>query len=138
MLSGETSVSGKFSVRVEAFFEAAHNLRSYHGTPEPLHGHSYKVEAELASVGGGVDGEAIAVDFVRAKEELETLAHRLDYGYLNEIDPFTLLNPSAENIARWFFDQLSATLASQNAQVRSIVVWEGRFNSVTYSAEEQR
>ena len=54
-------MSGSFAVRVEAFFEAAHNLRSYHGSPEPLHGHSYKVEAELAASGGGVDGEAIAV-----------------------------------------------------------------------------
>ncbi|MGZ7078042.1 MAG: 6-carboxytetrahydropterin synthase, partial [Thermoanaerobaculia bacterium] len=34
-------------MRVEARFEAAHFLREYRGISEPLHGHSYKVEAEL-------------------------------------------------------------------------------------------
>ena len=55
--------AGEFVVRVEARFEAAHFLREYRGISEPLHGHSYKVEAELAARGGGVDGDAIAVDF---------------------------------------------------------------------------
>ena len=40
----------KFSVRVEARFEAAHFLREYRGISEPLHGHSYKVEADLAGI----------------------------------------------------------------------------------------
>ena len=36
---------GSYSVRVEARFESAHYLREYRGISEPLHGHSYKVEA---------------------------------------------------------------------------------------------
>ncbi len=62
---------GKFSVRVEARFEAAHYLREYRGISEPLHGHSYKVEADLIARGGGLDQDAIAVDFVSAKRKLE-------------------------------------------------------------------
>src|SRR5205807_8409999 len=77
--------AGEFVVRVEARFEAAHFLREYRGTSEPLHGHSYKVEAELAGRGGGVDGDAIAVDFVSAKRKLEALAKRLDYGCINDV-----------------------------------------------------
>ena len=49
---------GSYSVRVEARFESAHYLREYRGISEPLHGHSYKVEADLAARGGGVDGDA--------------------------------------------------------------------------------
>ena len=45
----------KYTVRVEARFESAHYLREYRGISEPLHGHSYKVEADLAARGGGVD-----------------------------------------------------------------------------------
>jgi len=124
--------AGEFVVRVEARFEAAHFLREYRGISEPLHGHSYKVEAELAARGGGVDGDAIAVDFVSAKRKLEALAKRLDYGCINDVAPFTDINPSAENIARWFHGELAAAVADENAVVRAVTVWEGPVNSVTF------
>jgi len=123
-----------FSVRVEARFEAAHYLREYRGISEPLHGHSYKVEAELAASGGGVDNDAIAVDFVSAKRSLEALAKRLDYGCINDIAPFTQINPSAENIAEWFHGQLSSAVAGEGAVVTAVTVWEGPVNSVTFRA----
>jgi 6-pyruvoyltetrahydropterin/6-carboxytetrahydropterin synthase len=128
----EVSVRGSYSVRVEARFEAAHFLREYRGISEPLHGHSYKVEAELAARGGGVDGDAIAVDFVSAKRKLEALAKRLDYGCINDVAPFTTINPSAENIAAWFHRELSAAVADENALVASVTIWEGPVNSVTF------
>src|SRR5689334_1741824 len=99
---------GRYTVRVEARFEAAHFLREYRGISEPLHGHSYKVEADLEGSGGGIDGDAIAVDFVSAKRKLEALAKRLDYGCINDIAPFTEVNPSAENIAAWFAEELQS------------------------------
>lgn len=128
-------VQGTFTVRVEARFEAAHFLREYRGISEPLHGHSYKVEADLASRSGGVDGDAIAVDFVSAKRKLEALAKRLDYGCINDVVPFTEINPSAENIAAWFHSELSAAVADENAQVLAITIWEGPVNSVTFNPQ---
>jgi len=126
---------GTFSVRVEARFEAAHFLREYRGISEPLHGHSYKVEATLAARGGGVDGDAIAVDFVGARRKLEALAKRLDYGCINDVAPFTEINPSAENIAAWFHRELSAAVADENAVVTAVTIWEGPVNSVTFVPE---
>ena len=121
-----------FVVRVEARFEAAHYLREYRGISEPLHGHSYKVEAELAAVGGGVDQDAIAVDFVSAKRKLETLAKKLDYGCINDVAPFDTINPSAENIAQWFATELGAAVADEHARVIAVTIWEGPVNSVRY------
>jgi 6-pyruvoyltetrahydropterin/6-carboxytetrahydropterin synthase len=129
---GRLSHTGEFVVRVEARFEAAHYLREYRGISEPLHGHSYKVEADLAARGGGVDADAIAVDFVSARRKLEALAKRLDYGCINDIAPFTEVNPSAENIAQWFHRELSAAVAGENAVVRAVTIWEGPVNSVTF------
>ena len=123
---------GKFSVRVEARFEAAHFLREYRGISEPLHGHSYKVEADLIGRGGGLDEDAIAVDFVSAKRKLEVLAKKLDYGCINDIPPFNEINPSAENIAEWFARELQRAVDDENALVTSITVWEGPVNSVTF------
>ncbi|HEY5610909.1 MAG TPA: 6-carboxytetrahydropterin synthase [Thermoanaerobaculia bacterium] len=130
-------MTGTFSIRIEARFEAAHYLRAYRGIQEPLHGHSYKVEAELAGRKGGLDQDAIAVDFVAAKRELETLAKRLDYGCINDVPPFTELNPSAENIAKWFHDELSLAMAKERAVVTKVVLWEGPSNSVTYIPEKK-
>jgi 6-pyruvoyltetrahydropterin/6-carboxytetrahydropterin synthase len=125
-------MSGSHSVRVEARFEAAHYLREYRGISEPLHGHSYKVEADLEGLGGGLDQDAIAVDFVSAKRKLETLARRLDYTCINDVAPFDRLNPSAENIAEWFAAELQRELESEAARVVALTVWEGPVNSVTY------
>jgi 6-pyruvoyltetrahydropterin/6-carboxytetrahydropterin synthase len=125
-------MAGKFTVRVEARFEAAHFLREYRGISEPLHGHSYKVEAELEGDGGGLDGDAIAVDFVSARIKLEALAKRLDYGCINEVAPFDSINPSAENIAEWFATELGSAVSDENALVVAVTIWEGPVNSVTF------
>ncbi|HEV8658235.1 MAG TPA: 6-carboxytetrahydropterin synthase [Thermoanaerobaculia bacterium] len=143
--SGEGSVSSEargagegradtrhYSVRVEARFEAAHYLREYRGISEPLHGHSYKVEADLASRDGGIDSDAIAVDFVSAKRKLEMLAKKLDYGCINDVPPFNEINPSAENIAAWFHRELTSAVADENAIVTSVTIWEGPVNSVKF------
>jgi 6-pyruvoyltetrahydropterin/6-carboxytetrahydropterin synthase len=124
--------ANRYVVRVEARFESAHYLREYRGITEPLHGHSYKVEAELAARGGGVDGDAIAVDFVSARRKLEVLAKKLDYGCINDVAPFDKVNPSAENIAEWFHRELSAAVADENALVVAVTIWEGPVNSVRY------
>jgi len=93
------------------------------------------VEADLAASSGGVDSDAIAVDFVSAKQKLETLAKKLDYGCINDVPPFDRINPSAENIAQWFHRQLSEAVASEKAVVVAITVWEGPVNSVTFRPE---
>lgn len=124
---------GKYSIRIEARFEAAHFLRSYRGIAEPLHGHSYKVEAVLSGAEAALDQDAIAVDFVSSKRELERLAKKLDYGCINDVSPFTELNPSAENIAEWFWKELSSVVSRENATVDSVTVWEGPVNAATYT-----
>ena len=121
-----------FTVRVSARFEAAHFLREYRGISEPLHGHSYKVEADLAARAGGVDSDAIAVDFVSARHKLEALAKTLDYGCINDVPPFDRINPSAENIAEWFARELGAAVAGEDAIVQAVTIWEGPVNSVTF------
>jgi 6-pyruvoyltetrahydropterin/6-carboxytetrahydropterin synthase len=128
-------VDGKFSIRIEARFESAHFLRTYRGVAEPLHGHSYRVEAVLSAAGRGVDQDAIAVDFVTSKAALERLAKRLDYACINDIEPFTEMNPSAENIAEWFWREMSAMVMAEGAKVDSVTVWEGPFNAATFEPD---
>lgn len=123
---------GSFAVRVEARFESAHFLRSYRGVTEPLHGHSYRVEVELRKSDRGLDGDELAVDFIAARDTVRELAGRLDYGCINEIAPFTELNPTAENVAKWFADELAARGDALGGEVVEVRLWEGPENSVVY------
>jgi 6-pyruvoyltetrahydropterin/6-carboxytetrahydropterin synthase len=104
-------------------------LRAYAASPSRC-GH-YKV-GDLAARRGGVDSDAIAVDFVSARRKLEALAKRLDYGCINDVPPFDEINPSAENIAEWFADQLGEAVAGEDAVVQAVTIWEGPVNSVTF------
>ena len=121
-----------FYIRVEARFEAAHNLRAYHGSPEPLHGHSWKVEAKFLCK--KLNHEDFGIDYVHAEQAIRELAARLDHKYINDIPPFDAINPTSENIARWFYEELSKPEVRQDSMLDEIVVWEGPFASVTYRA----
>lgn len=121
----------KFVIRVEARFEAAHNLREYYGKPEPLHGHSWKVEVKIESP--KLDKEAISVDYVKVKNALEALAKQLDYHYINEVTPFDKINPSSENIAKWFHDGMNQKKLLGKSKIQEVILWEGPFNYVSYS-----
>jgi 6-pyruvoyltetrahydropterin/6-carboxytetrahydropterin synthase len=127
----------RYVVKIQARFESAHFLRNYRGISEPLHGHSYLVEAELSAPDGGLDGDDLAIDFVASKRELERLAKSLDYGCINDVPPFDEINPSAENIARWFQSELTGALKSEGAVVHAVTIWEGPTNSVRYEARSE-
>lgn len=124
----------KFVVCVESRFEAAHNLREYYGAPEPLHGHSWKVEVKIAST--ELDHESISVDYVRMKKALDALSKKLDYTYINEVPPFDKINPSSENIAKWFYDGMNQPGLLGKAKLEEVILWEGLSNSVTYRVPE--
>ncbi len=123
---------GKFVIRVESRFEAAHNLREYYGKPEPLHGHSWKVEVKIES--SELDQESISVDYLKVKKGLDACAKKLDYTYINEVPPFDKINPSSENIAKWFYENLNQKKLLGKSKLQEVVLWEGLFNSVTYSS----
>ncbi len=121
-----------YEVSVEETFAAAHNLRGYKGKCENLHGHNYKVRVTLA--GTEVDSVGLLYDFVHLKQVIQSVIRALDHKYLNELSPFDVLNPSAENIARYIYDQTVKQLkqASNGAAVSSITVWESDLTAATY------
>jgi 6-pyruvoyltetrahydropterin/6-carboxytetrahydropterin synthase len=119
-----------YRVTVSARFEAAHNLIDYEGGPEPLHGHSYLVEAVLEA--DKLQQYDVAVDFVPAKKALQAVAKEFDYGYVNDHPDFRGRNTSAENVARYFAERLESSGALGSARVTEIVVWEGPENRAAY------
>lgn len=117
-----------YLLRVRTRFEAAHHLTSYRGRPEPVHGHSWQVEAALAAE--ALDEEGIAFDFVAVKRALDELAARFDHRDVNAVAPFDELSPTTERIAEWFHRQLAERLPG--AGLVEVTVWEGADASATY------
>lgn len=121
-----------YVVSVEAHYDSAHFLRNYHGKCEKLHGHRYVVEAALATE--ELDESGLAFDFVEIKRELRALANHLDHENINELEPFTEIEPSAENQARWFYDELKRRLPERMAEALLYTrVWETPTQWAQYS-----
>jgi 6-pyruvoyltetrahydropterin/6-carboxytetrahydropterin synthase len=121
-----------YEVSVDETFAAAHNLRGYKGKCEDLHGHNYKVRVTLA--GKEVDSVGLLYDFVHLKQVIQSVIRSLDHKYLNELSPFDVVNPSAENIAKYIYDQTAKQLhqTPNGAGVSSITVWETDVTAATY------
>ena len=129
-----------YELLVRSRFEAAHHLTAYRGKPEPVHGHSWRVEARISSPDLGPEG--YAVDFVEIQARLETLAARFRHGDINTVPPFDRTSPTTERLAEWFHGELSTWLASHRsvggaagARVASVTVWEGPDCSATFLGE---
>lgn len=121
-----------YVVTARAHYDSAHFLRNYHGKCERLHGHRYVVEAALATE--ELDDSGLAFDFVEIKRHLRALADRLDHDNLNDLEPFTEIEPSAENQARYFYDELKARLPEAMADALLYTrVWETPTQWAQYS-----
>ena len=117
-----------YLLRVRESFEAAHHLTSYRGAAEPVHGHTWTVEALLEAE--ELDAEGIGFDFVEARRALRELAGRLDHRDVNAVPPFDRESPTTERLAAWFYRELARALPV--AALGEVTVWEGPACSATY------
>ena len=123
-----------FEVSVEKTFAAGHALRGYKGKCENVHGHNYKVRVTLT--GAQLDSTGLLYDFVEVKRRMDAIIERLDHRFINDIAPFDQLNPSAENLARYFYQELDQALREAAAQVPvrigEVRVWETDTTTAAY------
>ena len=69
------------------------------------------------------------------KHVLRDLIGGVDHKFLNDQAPFDTINPSAENMAKFFYDEASQRMSqTPNApRITSITVWETDETSATYT-----
>jgi 6-pyruvoyltetrahydropterin/6-carboxytetrahydropterin synthase len=122
-----------FQVSVEETFSSGHALRGYKGKCENPHGHNYRVQITLE--GPQLDHIGLLIDFTHLKEAMRSVIKRLDHQYLNDLEPFTTVNPSAENMAKYFYDEVSRKLKDlpPSAKVIDVIVWETDTSMAKYS-----
>lgn len=119
-----------YELVIESKFSAAHQLRGYQGKCEKLHGHNWRVA--VAVTAERLDDQGIAIDFHDLKKALREVLDQLEHTFLNDIFPFTQINPSSENLAKWIFDTMAKKIDDGNLQVSSVTVWESDTASASY------
>ena len=122
-----------FEVTVEAGFSSGHYLRNYRGKCENPHGHNYRVFVTL--VGSQLDDAGLLLDFKLLKQVMRPAVDYLDHQMINDLKPFDEINPSAENLARYFFEQTAQQLTemtSGRVRVKDCTLFETDTSSAKY------
>jgi 6-pyruvoyltetrahydropterin/6-carboxytetrahydropterin synthase len=119
-----------YEMTIETGFSGAHVLRGYAGKCGRLHGHNWKVAVTVAAE--RLDEVGMGLDFSRLKDETRAVLAQVDHTHLNEVFPFTELNPTAENIARWVWEMLEKRLEDRAVAVTRVRVWESESASATF------
>ena len=118
-----------FSITSSREFAAAHQLRLYDGSWEPLHGHNWKVEVAVSAA--QLDAIGVVMDFHELERLLDVVLAPARNRNLNDLEPFRSMNPSAENVALHVGRSLAGALPAGVSLVH-VRVWETENNCAVY------
>ncbi len=111
---------GIYTVGVRAEFSAAH----YHGGAAEncrrIHGHNYRVEAELTTP---ILNHGMVIDFGEVRKNLDRALAGWDHRALNEVGDFSEEEPTTEVISKLLYRRLANSLSGP-AILRRVTVWE--------------
>lgn len=135
-----------YILKTDAAFDSAHFLSGYEGKCSNIHGHRWvvAVEVESESLENSGTNRGMIVDFKQLKASLKVVTEEFDHsliiekGSLKETTLNALLDenfkiitldfrPTAENLAKYFFDKMKETY-----NMRSCTVYETPKNCATY------
>lgn len=139
-----------YYLKTEQSFDAAHFLKDYQGKCRNLHGHRWRVVAEIQGETLTQDRQTrgMLVDFGELKELLKTLCDGLDHSFIYEegsLRPTTLaalqeegfrmapvpFRPTAEEFARYFYEEIT----KRGYAVHRVEVYETPNNCAAYEGE---
>ena len=119
-----------FEAAYETTFCATHRLTQDARPLEPQHGHDWRVEAVAARE--ELDAIGVVVDFDVLKKAVGDVAARFHYKDINEHEAFRGRSPSAEAVARYFFDEVKRAMGPEGRHLRRVRVWEAPGCSASY------
>ena len=116
-----------FEITALRTFAAAHQLRLYDASLEPLHGHNWRVKVTVGA--DRLDSIGVVMDFHELDRALEDTIAPMRNRHLNELGAFANLNPSTENVALHIARNLRLP---DSVRLLSVEVWETDENSAIY------
>ena len=98
-----------------------------------MHGHTWSVLAVFSGEEVGSDG--MLLDFDDAGEALQEVVDDFDHTFLNDVEPFGSLPPTAENVARVIFERLKGkgrwSASRGKVELAVVTVWESPDSSAS-------
>jgi len=117
-----------FEIATTREFAAAHALRLYDGSLEPVHGHNWRVRVTVASP--RLDSIGVVMDFHELERLLNEILDPFHNTHLNDHSPFNAgLNPSAENVALHVANRLKLPA---HVRLTRVEAWETPQNRAVY------
>lgn len=120
-----------FEVAYETTFCATHVLHRDGEPVEPNHGHDWRVE--VVARGEALDRLGVVVDFEQLKEAVQEIARRFHYGDVTTHPGFAGQSPSAEAVARYFFQEVRKAMGPEGERLCRVRVWEAPGCSATFT-----
>lgn len=119
-----------FELIVGGHFDAAHFLRGYSGKCARIHGHTWKVEVRVR--GENPDSAGMLLDFSILKKDMKEITDQMDHMLINDLDAFSVINPTAENISKFIANQFQELAKNYPVKIYSVTVWESPRAAATY------
>lgn len=140
-----------YYLKTEQSFDSAHFLHGYHGKCANIHGHRWRVVATIKSdkLLDDQQNRGMVIDFGDLKNDLKKLADNLDHALIIEKDSLSKklyqalidenfkiielpFRPTAENLAKYIYDKLTATYT-----IDCIDVYETPNNCASYRGHHE-
>ena len=119
-----------YNLSIETTFSAAHYINGHEGQCGRLHGHNWKVLVEVCT--DQLNDIGMAIDFHHLNELTRVVLKKFDHQYINDIPIFKEMNPTAENLARYIYEQIEVKLP-EGIKMKQVSLWEGEKYRVQYS-----
>ncbi len=118
-----------YTLSVDKVISTAHQLRDYDGSCARIHGHNWKIRLEIQSK--EIDDRGIAIDFTELDKKLLEVIGPFDHQLINSVPPFDKINPTAENLVRFVFNQLKDKFTG-HLTLKKVSIWETEAYMVSY------
>ena len=97
-----------FTISVKTHFQALHQLAFPDGSKEPLHRHDWLVTADVS--GKELNSMGLVMDFHQLKAMIDNIVADFEGCRLDDKDYFRQNSSSAESVAKYIYEELSAKL----------------------------
>ncbi|MCH9648587.1 MAG: 6-carboxytetrahydropterin synthase QueD [Deltaproteobacteria bacterium] len=126
-----------YTVFKDFSFSAAHQVRGHTGGCQNLHGHNYRVRVHVSAQ--QLDPLGMVLDFSELKAAVSEIAGPFDHSVINDHPPFDKINPTAELLSGYIFEQLELRLAAgelggARVRLRRVDVWESDSSCASFEA----
>lgn len=124
-----------FTVFKDFTFAAAHAVRGHTRGCQNLHGHNYRVRVFVSAT--ELDALGMVVDFQDLKAAVHDIAGHFDHQVINDHPPFDEINPTAELVAKYVYEEFVRKLAAGELgegrlRLQKVEVWENDSSCATY------